>query len=246
LEGKEWSAALQDEFNSLREMGVYKLVPRSEVPQDRRGKAVFLRKLNETGAVVRHNARWVCCGFEQVYGQDYNKTSSTTARMGSFRVLLHLGAALDYDVQQIDVKTAFLNGLLPKGERCCMEQLTGFEELGFGDYVWELQKGRYGLKQGGCIWNRTMNEAMIGWGFTCLSCEYCIYYRHSDADDIIFAAVHVNDFLSVASTRNENERFKLLLKENGQYLASVMPNFASVLLSTATEDLVPWCCPRKP
>jgi hypothetical protein len=58
-----------------------------------------------------------------------------------------------------------------------MEQLPGFKEPGFEDHVWELQKGLYGLKQGSRIWNRTMNKAMINWGFTHLSCEYCIYYR---------------------------------------------------------------------
>jgi Reverse transcriptase (RNA-dependent DNA polymerase) len=215
-EGKEWSAALQDEFKSLKEMGVYKLVPRSHIPQGRkvmRGKGVFLRKRDETGAVVRYKARWVIRSFEQIFGQDYNKTSSPTARMESFRVLLHLGAALDYDMQQIDVKTAFLNGLLPEGETVYMEQPAGFEEPGFEDHVWELQKGLYGLKQVGRIWNRAMNEAMVNWGFTRLSCEYCIYYRRSEAGDIIFAAVHVDDFLSVASSRAENERFKTQLKE---------------------------------
>jgi Reverse transcriptase (RNA-dependent DNA polymerase) len=215
-ERKEWSAALQDEFKSLREMGIYKLVPRSDVPQGwkiMRGKPVFLRKRDETGTVVCYKARWVCHGFEQVYGQDYNKTSSPTACMEYFQVLLHLGAALDYDMQQINVKTAFLNGLLPEGETCYMEQPPGFEESGFEDHVWELQKGLYGLKQGGRIWNRTMNEAMINWGFTRLSCEYCIYYRWSDTGEIIFTAVHVNDFLSVASTRTENERFKTQLRE---------------------------------
>jgi hypothetical protein len=43
-----------------------------------------------------------------VYGKDYNKTSSLTACIESFQVLLHLGAALDYDMQQIDVKTAVM------------------------------------------------------------------------------------------------------------------------------------------
>ena len=81
---------------------------------------------NATGAVVRYKARWVCRGFEAVYGQDYTKTTSPTARMESFWVLLHLGAALDYDIQQIGVKTAFLNGVLPPGETCFMEQPPGF------------------------------------------------------------------------------------------------------------------------
>jgi hypothetical protein len=59
LEGKEWSATLLDEFKSLEEMGVYKLVPHSKVPQGQRimcGKPVFLWKRDKTGAVVRYKA----------------------------------------------------------------------------------------------------------------------------------------------------------------------------------------------
>lgn len=48
---------------------------------------------------------------------------------------------------------------------------------------------------------------MISWGFTRLSCESCIYYRTSDSGTVI-SAVHVDDFLSIASNKGENERFK--------------------------------------
>ena len=211
-----WSEALRDEFHSIKEMGVFKLVPHQSVPSGRkimRGKPVFVRKRDEAGNVVRYKARWVCRGFKAIQGQDYDKTTSPTARLESFRVLLHIGAALDFDIQQIDIKTAFLNGLLPPGETCYMEEPAGFEEEGFEDWVWELQKGLYGLKQGSRIWNQTMNDAMIGWGFTRLACEYCIYFRRSSEGKIIFAAVHVDDFLSVASDKAENERFKAQLQE---------------------------------
>src|SRR5271170_7362981 len=68
------------------------------------------------------------------------------------------------------------------------------------------------MKQSGRIWNKTMNEAMISWGFVRLSCESCIYYRHANSG-IIVAAVHVDDFLSVADSPTENERFKSQMKE---------------------------------
>lgn len=48
---------------------------------------------------------------------------------------------------------------------------------------------------------------MLTWGFTQLSCESCIYYRNSDNGTIV-SAVHVDDFLSTASSKEENERFK--------------------------------------
>jgi hypothetical protein len=191
-------------------MGVYKLIPRCDVPQGKRirkGKPVFHIKRDETGKAVRWKVRLVFKGFEQIYGKDYTKTTSPTARMESWRILLHLAASLGWDAQQIDVKTAFLYGLLPDDEVQYMEQPAGFEEPGKEDWIWQLQRGLYGMKQSGRIWNQTLNAQMIEWGFTRLSCESCIYYRKSDSG-IIIAAVHVDDYLSIADSPRENERFK--------------------------------------
>ncbi len=56
---------------------------------------------------------YVFKGFEQIYERNFTKTTSPTARMEFWRILLHIAASLDWDAQQIDVKTAFLYGLLP-------------------------------------------------------------------------------------------------------------------------------------
>jgi hypothetical protein len=92
-----------------------------------------------------------------------------------------------------------------------MAQPEGYEEGGKEDWVWELQKGLYGMKQGGRVWNKTMNDAMIGWGFTHLPCEYCIYYRRTDTG-VIITGVHVDDFISLGTNTAENERFKTDLR----------------------------------
>ena len=150
-------------------------------------------------------------GFEQIYGKDYTTTTSPTARMESWRILLHLVAALNWDTQQIDVKTAFLYSLLPDDEVQWMEQPEGMEEEGSENYVWMLQWGLYGMKQAGCLWNKTMDAAMVEWGFTRLSSESCIYYRRTD-QGIVIAVVHVDDFLSVADSEEENARFRTQMK----------------------------------
>jgi len=81
--------------------------------------------------------------------------------METWRILLHITAVLNWDTQQIDVKTTFLYGLLPDDEVQYMEQPIGFEEPGKEMWVWKLQRGLYGVKQAGRIWNKTMNDAMI-------------------------------------------------------------------------------------
>jgi Reverse transcriptase (RNA-dependent DNA polymerase)/GAG-pre-integrase domain/gag-polypeptide of LTR copia-type len=211
---EQWETGYKEELQSLKDMGVYKLIHRSQVPigaKIRKGRPVFRLKRDADGKPIRWKVRLVFKGFEQIYGKDYTSTTSPTARMESWRILLHIAAAMDWDAQQIDVKTAFLYGLLPDNETQYMEQPPGFEEPGMENHVWMLQRGLYGMKQSGRIWNQTMNDAMLSWGFTRLSCESCIYFRKSTAGTII-SAVHVDDFLSIASSKDENERFKSQMK----------------------------------
>ncbi|KAJ3492393.1 hypothetical protein NLJ89_g11253 [Agrocybe chaxingu] len=185
-----WEAAYRDELKSLKERGVYILIKR-----------------NENGEIDCFKVRVVFKGFEQIYGKDYTNTTSPTARMESWRILLHIGSTLGWDAHQIDVKTAFLYGLLPDHETQYMEQPEGFEEAGKEGWVWKLQRGLYGMKQSGQIWNQTMNDAMVGWGFQKLASEPCIYYRKTDNGTVI-ATVHVDDFLSIADPARENDAFE--------------------------------------
>jgi Reverse transcriptase (RNA-dependent DNA polymerase)/GAG-pre-integrase domain len=211
---EQWEAGYREELKSLKDMQVYKLIHRSQIPSNakvRKGRPVFRLKRDADGKPIRWKVRLVFKGFEQIYGRDYTSTTSPTARMESWRILLHIAAAMNWDTQQIDVKTAFLYGLLPDDEVQYMEQPPGFEEHGTKEHVWMLQRGLYGMKQSGRIWNKTMNDAMLSWGFTRLSCESCIYYRKSKTGTII-SAVHVDDFLSIASSKDENEAFKNQMK----------------------------------
>lgn len=214
-EQAEWIEAARDELQSLKDMEVFKLIPQSALKKDqkvRKGKLVCHNKCDELGKIFRCKVWYVFKGFEQIFGKDYNKATSPTARMESWRVLLHLAASWGWDAQQIDIKTAFLYGLLPDDEVQYMEQPARFEEPGKEDWVMMLQRGLYGMKQAGQIWNQTMHRQMLQWGFLRLSAESCIYYCKSPTGTII-AAVHVDDFLSIASKQAENEAFKQQMQQ---------------------------------
>ena len=211
---EQWRQACESEISGMEDMEVFKLVPCSEVPSDRKvlkGKWVLTVKRDKTGRPVRFKARYILCGYEQILGRDYNRTTSPTARMESFRVLLHIAASLDWDLKQFDVKQAFLDGVLEPDEVQFMAQPNGFEEVGKESYVWRVEKGIYGMHQAGRIWNKTMHAKMIAWGFTQLACEYCVYVRNV-AGNIVLVAVHVDDFLSVANSPGANEEFKAQLE----------------------------------
>ena len=88
-----------------------------------------------------------------------------TARLESFCLVLHLAASLGWDLQQLDVKMAFLHGVLPPEETAYVEQPPGFEEPGKEDWVWRLQKSIYRMKQASQIWNQTFHKTVSNWGF---------------------------------------------------------------------------------
>jgi hypothetical protein len=104
-----------------------------------RGCPIFKLKHDQHGKPVHFKVGYVCQGYSAVWGQDYTKTSAPTAHLKSFQMLTHIGAALDWEIDQLDIKTAFLHGLLESDKVCYMQQPEGFVVPGKEDWVWELQ-----------------------------------------------------------------------------------------------------------
>jgi hypothetical protein len=210
----QWKASIEEELQGFKDLGVYRLIPPSKLPPGRKllkGKMVFRQKLDSEGRIARFKSRYVAMGNHQIPGKDYNRTTSPTARMESFRTLLDIAASNNWPAEQLDVKTAFLHGVLDEAEVQYMRQPKGFEEPGKEDWLWEVVKGIYGIKQAGRVWNKTLNEAMLSWGFTRLPCEWCVYFRE-DERGIVLVAIHVDDFLCVGSSTDAIRSFKEQIK----------------------------------
>ena len=100
-----------------------------------------------------YKARLVAKGYTQVQGIDYEEIFSPVVRYKSIWYLLAHAALQDWEIEVMDVKLAYLHGVLE--EEIYMEQLEGFVAQGDWDKVCRLVCSLYGLKQASQVWNRT-------------------------------------------------------------------------------------------
>ncbi|KAK1661400.1 hypothetical protein QYE76_049559 [Lolium multiflorum] len=143
LEDPDWLNAMQEELNNFKRNDVWTLMKRPDHCRNVIGtKWVFKNKQDEHDIVILNKARLVAQGFSQVEGVDYGETFAPVARLESIRILLAFAAHHGFKLQQMDVKSAFLNG--PLHEEVYVKQPPGFEDPHFPDHVFKLKKALYG------------------------------------------------------------------------------------------------------
>ncbi|GJW24917.1 retrotransposon protein, putative, ty1-copia subclass [Tanacetum coccineum] len=144
------------------------------------------------GEVHTYKARLVAVGFTQTYGIDYEETFSPVADIRAIRILIAIAAYYDYEIWQMDVKTAFLNGRLD--EDIYMVQPEGYVNPKYPNRVCKLQRSIYGLKQASRQWNKRFDEEIKKFGFTQNRDEPCVY-RKASGSNVVFLILYVDDIL---------------------------------------------------
>ena len=107
-------------------------------------KRVYKIKHNAYGSINIYKAHLVAKGYVQTYGIDFEETFNPIAKMATVRVVIAMAASKGWELQQMDVKNAFLNGDLQ--EEVYMEKPKWYVHLDFPHYVCKLKKTLYGLK----------------------------------------------------------------------------------------------------
>jgi hypothetical protein len=103
-------------------------------------------KVGEKGEVVRNMSRLVAQVVSQKEGIDYEETFAPVAYLEAIRILLAFFVAKGFKLHQMDVKSAFLNGVLE--EEVYVRKPPGFESEKYPHQAYKLRKALYGLKQG--------------------------------------------------------------------------------------------------
>ena len=158
---EQWIIAMLDELASLREHDVFELVWCPAGVKLVTGKWVLKIKRGAQGEIERFKARYVARGFTQVEGVDFFETWAPVGSYATFRALLSVCAVEDLETRHIDIKCAFLNGVLE--EEVYVAQPPVLDD-GSG-MVWRLKKALYGLKQAAREWHKALAELLLSMGF---------------------------------------------------------------------------------
>ena len=204
---RKWETAMETEMTSLRENHVWDLVKLPVGKKTVGSKWVYKVKTGADGSVQRYKARLVAQSITQQYGTDFDETFCPVVRQESLQLLMALSVRYGLSIHQVDVTTAFLNGILK--DEVYMQQPKGFECPGKEEFVCKLNKSIYGLKQLPCCWNSTLDAFLKEMQFTQTASDPCIYCRKA-GKDIMFIGVYVNDIILAA----KNEKQLKQVKEN--------------------------------
>ncbi|KAL9273860.1 Retrovirus-related Pol polyprotein from transposon TNT 1-94-like protein, partial [Drosera capensis] len=127
--------------------------------------------------------------------------------MTSIRVILGLVASLDLELEQMDVKTAFLHGDLE--EEIYMVQPEGFVISGKEHLVCKLKKSLYGVKQAPRQWYKKFDSFMVGHGYKRTAADHCVYIRKFSDGNLIALLLYVDDMLIVGQDATMITKLKM-------------------------------------
>jgi len=136
-QARQWKEAMRQEWQALVDNHTFDIVAKGNTvhtPMTDRTveepigcKWVYKRKINPDGS-TRYKAQLVIKGYEQKEGIDYDETYAPVSKMATFRLILAIAAQYGWDVDHIDVVTAFLNPKIDR-DNIYMEMLLGIDWL---------------------------------------------------------------------------------------------------------------------
>ncbi|KAL2248135.1 UNVERIFIED_CONTAM: Retrovirus-related Pol polyprotein from transposon TNT 1-94 [Sesamum indicum] len=168
----KWELAMNDEMNSLKKNDIWELCQLQKEKKALQNRWVY-RVKEESDRKKRYKARLIVKEFQQRYGIDFTDVFTPVVKLITIRLMLSMVATENLELQQMDVKTAFLHGDLE--EEIYMVQPEGYN--GDDEQVCRLKKSLYGLKQAPRQWYRKFDNFMLEIGFSRCNADHCCYVK---------------------------------------------------------------------
>ena len=215
---REWSASMDEEWNTLQEQGAWVYIKRSTLPRHANvlpSKFVYRVKLTETGAIDKYKSRLCPGGHRQKRGLDYEETFSSTGKYKTQRFMMSMAARDKHRLHQMDVPSAFIKADLK--EDVYME-IPEHYRTGHEDEVLHLKKSVYGLHQSGRNWWLLITNFIVErLGFRQCVSDPNFFFKRSRTGKLMTMFLFVDDFQ--ASTDPEDQ------KEWEEYLGMLKKEF---------------------
>ena len=205
VKDKMWKAAMDDEIKAIEKNKTWELVEPPEGCKPIDVKWVYKKKLNAQGDVDRYKARLVAKGYRQKAGIDYDEVFAPVTRMETIRLLISQAAQNKWPIYQMDVKSAFLNGLLE--EVVYVNQPPGYVKTGKESMVLKLYKALYGLKQAPRAWNKHIDAYFKKNGFVQCPYEAALYVKEEQGN-LLLVALYVDDLFFMGNNEEMIKEFK--------------------------------------
>ena len=210
-----WEKAIEEELATLKAAGTWRL---EEAPPGANiigSKWVFKAKKDAAGNIARYKARLVAQGFSQIGGVDYDDTYAPVARLASSRAIIAMANRLGLELHQVDIKGAYLNGVLNDDEVLYMQHPPGYKVAEAAARVLRLIKTLYGLKQSGRRWYQKLYSIFLSLGFKRCSVDQAVFYKiDARKGELIITAVHVDDCTIAATSVRLIEELKAGLRQH--------------------------------
>ncbi|CAI7883902.1 unnamed protein product [Closterium sp. NIES-53] len=189
-DAEEWKKAMESELKSIEENGTWELVELPEGCKAITSKWLFKIKSDADGKIERYKSRLVAKGYQQKEKVDYKELFAPEVKPTTLRTLLAEAAIKGWVVKQMDVTTAFLNGVLE--EEIFMAQPEGFDD-GSGR-VLKLKRALYGLKQASRQWYLKLQGVLEEIGFTPSTADHSLFML-GEGEQRSFMVVYGDDIL---------------------------------------------------
>ena len=120
-----WQEAMVEEYDSIMKNQIWEVVPRPKGKKVVGSRWIYKEKHAADESVEKYKARFMAKGFSQKEDIDYEETFTPISRYSFILTIISLAAEMGWRVHQMDVKTAFLNGVIK--EDVYIEQPEGFD-----------------------------------------------------------------------------------------------------------------------
>jgi hypothetical protein len=160
---------MDDELQSLKENDGWDVIAKPVRRKIVASRWVFNAKGNVQGEVERYKAWSVGNGFSPILGQDYDEIFAPVVRYNSLQFVLAISPGKGWRPGQLDVKTAFLSGILKEEVSMDLPEGSQMDRM-----VAKLKRCIYGFKQSPRKWYYRLVEYLGPFGFVITAWDPCV------------------------------------------------------------------------